>query len=76
MNKYGKPVEVWKAILLGDPSRFHPVGKIFSEFVVASTFEGQLDTFTQTWSILFAALVNSNFSLRIFSKFVEPLHQH
>jgi len=43
---------VWKAILLGGPSRFLPVGRIFSEFVVASTFEGQLvivplnDTFT------------------------------
>ena len=36
-DKYGKPVEVWtKAFLPGGPSRFLPVLRIHSKFVVAS----------------------------------------
>ena len=37
-DKYGKPVEIWrKGFLPGGPSRFLPVPRIFSKFVVAST---------------------------------------
>lgn len=37
-DKYGKPVEIWrKAFLPGGPSRFLPVARIFSKFVIAST---------------------------------------
>ena len=37
-DKYGKPVEIWQnAFLPGGPSRFLPVLRIFSKFVVAST---------------------------------------
>ena len=36
-DTYGKPVEVWKkAFLPGGPSRFLPVSRIYSKFVVAS----------------------------------------
>lgn len=36
-DKYGKPVEVWKkAFLPGGQSRFLPVSRIYSKFVVAS----------------------------------------
>ena len=42
-DKYGKPVEVWKtAILPGGPSRLLPVARIFSNFAVASSFEGKI----------------------------------
>ena len=42
-DKYGKPVEVWKTTILpGGPSRFLPVARIFSNFVVASSFEGKI----------------------------------
>ena len=42
-DKYGKPVEVWrKTFLPGDPSRYLPVARIFSKFVVASTFEDKI----------------------------------
>ena len=38
-DKYGKPVEVWRKIFLpGGPSRYLPVIRIFSKFVVTSTF--------------------------------------
>ena len=42
-DKYGKPVEVWrKTFLPGGPSRYLPVARIFSKFVVASTFEDKI----------------------------------
>ena len=37
-DKYGKPVEIWKKTFIPrGPSRFLPVPRIFSKFVVAST---------------------------------------
>lgn len=39
-DKYGKPVEIWrKAFLPGGPSRFLPVARIYSKFVIASSYE-------------------------------------
>ena len=42
-DKYGKPVEIWrKTFLPGGPSRYLPVARLFSKFVVASTFEDKV----------------------------------
>ena len=42
-DKYGNPVEIWrKAFLPGGPSRFLPVVRIYSKFVVASSHEDKI----------------------------------
>ena len=43
-DKYGKPVEVWeKAFLPGGPSRFLPVPRSFSKFVIASSSKDKIE---------------------------------
>lgn len=45
-DKYGKPIEIWrKTFLPGGPSRYLPVTRILSKFVVASTFEDKVVIF-------------------------------
>ena len=42
-GKYGNPIEIWrKAFLPGGPSRFLPVARIYSKFVVASSHEDKI----------------------------------